>query len=186
MLITNFLVFKRVFAIITLSLLVTFSVSSVCFIQGLAAGEPEAPPAENMDTSETIDPGTDQLDVFTNDIGMTFVAISPGRYLMGSPSHELGRMYIYEAQHEITIEKQFYLQTTEVTQRQWEETMGNKEIDQDRTRWLTPLSCVPEVGMEPSRQYATPDPSGESETRIRIPPWPHREGTSRCPSASQE
>jgi hypothetical protein len=44
---------------------------------------------------------------------------------MGSPSYELGRVYIFENQHEISIEKQFYLQKTEVTQRQWEEVMGN-------------------------------------------------------------
>lgn len=169
MLITNFLVFKRVFAIIILSLLVTFSVSSVCFIQGLAAGEPEAPPAENMDTSESIDPGTDQLDVFTNDIGMTFVAISPGRYLMGSPSHELGRMYIYEAQHEITIEKQFYLQTTEVTQRQWKEMMGNnpsffsscgEDCPVENVSWLDVQKYIRELNRNsPGNRYRLPTES---------------------------
>ena len=125
MLIIIFTVIKRVVAIIILSLLVTFSVLSVCFIQGLAAGEQEAPSEENIDTSETIDPRTDQLDVFTNDFGMTFVAIPPGRYLMGSPSNELGRIYIFEKQHEVSIEKQFYMQTTEVTQGQWEKVMGD-------------------------------------------------------------
>ncbi len=104
-------------------LLVTFHVSFIFFIQNLTAGEPETPFVENMDASEIMGPGTPELDVFTNDFGMTFVAISPGRYLMGSPSHELGRISIFEKQHEVTIEKKFYIQTTEVTQRQWEKVM---------------------------------------------------------------
>lgn len=112
-------VIPRVFVISFLFILVTFHILFIFSIQNLAAFETETPSVENKD------PETIGVEIFTNDLGMTFVAISPGRYLMGSPSHELGRLSIFEKQHEVTIEKQFYMQTTEVTQRQWKKIMGN-------------------------------------------------------------
>jgi formylglycine-generating enzyme required for sulfatase activity len=42
---------------------------------------------------------------------------------MGSPSDELGRQS-YEAQYTVTISESYYIQTTEVTQGQWEAIMG--------------------------------------------------------------
>jgi len=62
--------------------------------------------------------------VFKNSIGMKFVLIPPGTFTMGSPSDELGRRRD-ERQHRVTLSKPFYLQTTEVTQAQWREIMGN-------------------------------------------------------------
>ena len=44
--------------------------------------------------------------------------------MMGSPSNEPERVD-NERQHRVTISKPFYLQTTEVTQGQWREVMGN-------------------------------------------------------------
>jgi formylglycine-generating enzyme required for sulfatase activity len=61
---------------------------------------------------------------FTNAIGMEFAYISPDTFLMGSPSSEKKRGSD-ERQHEVSLTKGFYLQTTEVTQRQWREIMGN-------------------------------------------------------------
>jgi len=61
---------------------------------------------------------------FTNSIGMTFVSIKPGTFLMGSPSDEPGRNSS-EKQHKVTLTKGYFMQTTEVTQRQWKEIMGN-------------------------------------------------------------
>ena len=43
---------------------------------------------------------------------------------MGSPSNEPGRSS-NETQHQVTISKPFYMQTTEVTQGQWKKVMGN-------------------------------------------------------------
>ncbi len=42
---------------------------------------------------------------------------------MGSPSSEEAR-YGDEAQHAVTLTRAFWLQATEVTQRQWEAVMG--------------------------------------------------------------
>lgn len=66
---------------------------------------------------------TQILDMKTNSLGMKFVLIPPGTFIMGSPKEELGHDYT-EEQHKVTITKGFYLQATEVTQGQWERVMG--------------------------------------------------------------
>lgn len=60
----------------------------------------------------------------TNAIGMKFVYIKPSTFIMGSPPDESGRESD-EKQHKVTLTKGFYMQTTEVTQGQWEAVMGN-------------------------------------------------------------
>ena len=60
----------------------------------------------------------------TNSLGMEFVWIPPGTFMMGSPEEEPER-YDDEVQHEVTLTKGFYLQTTQVTQGQWEAVMGD-------------------------------------------------------------
>ncbi len=71
----------------------------------------------------------------SNSIGMKFVYIAPGSFMMGSgfkPS-EIALKYGGKAewytdeipQHNVTLTKAFYIQTSEVTQRQWKTIMGN-------------------------------------------------------------
>ncbi len=60
---------------------------------------------------------------FTNSLGMKFVYIPPGTFMMGSPPSESGR-YSDETRHKVTLTKGFYMQTTEVTQGQWKAVMG--------------------------------------------------------------
>ena len=60
---------------------------------------------------------------FTNSIGMKFVLIPEGSFMMGSPSDEEGRGE-NENIHNVSIEKPFYMQTREVTQDQWKKVMG--------------------------------------------------------------
>lgn len=67
-------------------------------------------------------PKTIPEELLTNSIGMTFVPIPEGTFLMGSPRNEPKRVDD-EAQHRVTITKPFYLQTTEVTQGQWKKVM---------------------------------------------------------------
>ncbi|MCD6296924.1 MAG: formylglycine-generating enzyme family protein [Deltaproteobacteria bacterium] len=52
-------------------------------------------------------------------LGMKFVYISPGTFMMGSPENEEGRDKDEEAQHRVTLTKGFYIQTTAVTVGQW-------------------------------------------------------------------
>ncbi len=61
---------------------------------------------------------------FVNKQGMKFVYIPPGTFFMGSPETEEGRKKD-EMRHRVTLTKSFYLQTTEVTQGQWQTVMGN-------------------------------------------------------------
>ena len=51
-------------------------------------------------------------------------AIEAGTFIMGSPSDESGRDSD-ETQHQVTLTKGYFMQTTEVTQSQWKEIMGS-------------------------------------------------------------
>ena len=72
---------------------------------------------------------------FTNNLGMKFVYIKSGSFMMGSglsptevASRYGGKEKYYKdehPQHRVTLTKGFYLQTTEVTQGQWERVMGS-------------------------------------------------------------
>ena len=61
---------------------------------------------------------------FTNSIGMKFVYIEPGTFMMGSSQNEPVRDDD-ETLHQVTFTKGFYMQNTEVTQGQWKAVMGN-------------------------------------------------------------
>ena len=61
---------------------------------------------------------------YTNSLGMTFKLIPAGTFTMGSPENELGRSSD-ETSHQVTLSNQFYIQTKEVTQGQWEKVMGS-------------------------------------------------------------
>jgi formylglycine-generating enzyme required for sulfatase activity len=52
-----------------------------------------------------------------------FKLIPAGTFLMGSPETEEGRQ---DDEHQVTITKPFYMQTTEVTQGQWTAVMGTE------------------------------------------------------------
>ncbi len=64
----------------------------------------------------------------TNSLGMAFKLIPAGTFTMGSPTYELGRD-TDETQHWVELTQQFYMQTTEVTQAQWELVMGSNPSD---------------------------------------------------------
>jgi len=62
------------------------------------------------------------MKTFTNSIGMSFVMIPPGIFVMGSPQSEPQR-FDDEVQHRVELTKPFYMQRTEVTQGQWKAVM---------------------------------------------------------------
>ncbi len=79
---------------------------------------------EEQDTS----PGSTSappVESFGNDLGMNFVRIPGGTFTMGSPTSEPGREDD-ETRHQVTISSAFYMQTTEVTQRQWVSVMQTR------------------------------------------------------------
>jgi formylglycine-generating enzyme required for sulfatase activity len=79
--------------------------------RGPSESEKPEPPEQHPPTKE-----------FENKIGMKFVLIPAGTFVMGSPVNEAERNED-ERQHEVTITKPFYLQTTELTQGQWKKVM---------------------------------------------------------------
>ena len=62
---------------------------------------------------------------FTNSIGMKFVWIPPGTFMMGSPKEEKRTASYDETQHKVTLTKGFYMGVYPVTQEQWQAVMGN-------------------------------------------------------------
>jgi sulfatase modifying factor 1 len=63
--------------------------------------------------------------VYSNSLGMEFVLIPAGTFIMGSPLNEPYRDK-GEIQHKVRISNPFYMQTTEVTLDQWRALMGEK------------------------------------------------------------
>jgi formylglycine-generating enzyme required for sulfatase activity len=63
--------------------------------------------------------------LFEEVLGLKFVSIPAGTFMMGSPATESGRWDHEGPQHQVTISKGFELQATEVTQGQWVAVMGS-------------------------------------------------------------
>ena len=62
-------------------------------------------------------------ETWTNTLGMEFVGVPAGSFVMGSPEDEEGR-YSDEVQREVRISRGFWIGRYEVTQGEWEAVMG--------------------------------------------------------------
>jgi len=78
---------------------------------------------------------------FRNSLGMEFVRIPAGTFIMGSPKDEPHRQKS-EVQHPVTISRPFYIQTTEVTLKQWWAVMGKRFFFQRKGPDDMPVSRV--------------------------------------------
>src|SRR5262249_44811790 len=58
-------------------------------------------------------------------VTLELVLIPPGKFYMGSPEGEQGRLPIEGPQHTATLGAAFYLGKYEVTQEQWQQVMGS-------------------------------------------------------------
>lgn len=110
-----------------------------------------------------------------NTIGMKFVLIPAGTFLMGSPEKEVYRNKD-EAQHEVTITKPFYLGVHEVTQGQYAKIMGdnpsffsadgggkqrvkNRDTSNhpvERVSWLDAVEFCKKLGNKEGKMYRLP------------------------------
>jgi sulfatase modifying factor 1 len=79
--------------------------------------------------------------IFRNSLGMEFVTIPAGTFLMGSPKDEPHRGH-GETQHRVTLTRPFYMQTTEVTLKQWRTLMGERFFGGPRGRADMPVKRV--------------------------------------------
>jgi formylglycine-generating enzyme required for sulfatase activity/tRNA A-37 threonylcarbamoyl transferase component Bud32 len=60
-----------------------------------------------------------------NSLGMKFVWVQPGTFLMGSPPNEEGRLDNQGPQHRVTLTKGFWVSVYPVTQSEWQKIMGS-------------------------------------------------------------
>ena len=108
----------------------------------------------------------------TNKLGMEFVLIPPGEFLMGSPEDEPER-YDNEKQHRVIISRAFYMQTTTVTQGQWEKLMGNnpshfedegENCPVENVSWDDTQEFIKKLNLDSARL-----PAGERSRTYRLP-----------------
>lgn len=100
---------------------------------------------------------------FTNSIGIKFVWIPPGNFIMGSTPKEKLRGED-EAQHKVTLTKGFYMSVYVVTQQQWQEVMGNnpssfmgeKNLPVETVSWDDCQALMKTMGAKDRRQYRLP------------------------------
>ena len=105
----------------------------------------------------------------TNSIGMKFVWIPPGTFMMGSPKEELGREPTvqwagYETQHKVSLTKGFYMGVYTVTQEQYETVMGNnpsnfkgeKNLPVEMVNWYDCQAFIKKLREVDKKQYRLP------------------------------
>ena len=103
-------------------------------------------------------------DIFTNKLGMRFVLIPAGSFVMGSPRDEMGRQW-NEKRHRVIISKSFYMGETEVTQGQWERLVSpnpssfkkGKNYPVDTVSWNEAMEFISLLNrFEKTRKYRLP------------------------------
>jgi formylglycine-generating enzyme required for sulfatase activity len=101
-------------------------------------------------------------DTFTNSVGMEFVCVPAGSFLMGSPDAEPKRAGD-EFQHKVNISRPFRIATTEVTQKQWQAVMGNnpsnfrsEDLSVEKVSWKNAVSFCKKLSEKEGRMYRLP------------------------------
>jgi formylglycine-generating enzyme required for sulfatase activity len=98
----------------------------------------------------------------TNALGMAFVWVPPGEFLMGSPPTEAGRAED-ETRHRVTLPRGFFLGTFPVTQRQWEKVFRSNpsrfrgpDLPVENVTWLDALEFCRKLTAFDGRPYRLP------------------------------
>jgi uncharacterized protein (TIGR03067 family) len=100
---------------------------------------------------------------FTNSIGMKFVWIPPGNFVMGSPKEEKERSD-HEIQHKVTLTKGFYMGVHTVTQEEWQAVMSNnpsffkgeKHLPVETVSWDDCLAFIRKLREKDKKLYRLP------------------------------
>ena len=74
--------------------------------------------------------------------------IPPGRFLMGTPEGELGRLERERPQHEVELSEGYWLADTPCTQALWEAVMG-----QNPSAFVTPKNPVEQVSWDDCQEF---------------------------------
>lgn len=115
-----------------LSVAAAIGLSAYLSVSSVAITETTAE-AKEITTQAAIESPKRDDEIYVNDIGMEFVLIPDGTFLMGSHDSLHGAPDDEKPQHQVTISKQFYLSRYEVTQEQWEAVMGSKPYELTRS-----------------------------------------------------
>jgi len=110
----------------------------VCGVAFIADARAEEAGDRTGHTAATRGAGPATRPALTNSLGMNFVRIEPGEFMMGSPETEVGRE-TNETQHKVKITRGFLMGTTCVTQAQWNavmETTVVQQRDKYNRRWV--------------------------------------------------
>jgi formylglycine-generating enzyme required for sulfatase activity len=116
-----------------------------------------------------------------NTIGMRFVLIPAGTFLMGTGPSEVGDEDELP-QHQVTLSQPFYLQTTPVTQGQWVEVMGENPAYFHEGG---PDCPVENVSWEEAQEFITKLNDQEGTDEYRLPTEAEWEYACRAGSSSQ-
>jgi formylglycine-generating enzyme required for sulfatase activity len=146
---------------------------------------------------------------FTNSLGMKFLRLNPGSFQMGPAVDEVGRQQ-GEFQHEVKLEQGFYLQSTEVTQEQWEAVMSQNpsrykdqsNLPVDSVNWSDVLEFIQKLNKRGEGLYRLPTEEeweyaaragstaayacGESESCLAEMAWYNRNADSQTHPVGQK
>ena len=140
--------------------IVALLTSIYVFVPVLEAGELQPGTLEQKAGKAVLPAGRD----FRNEFGMDFKLIPAGTFVMGSPAGEKGRD-IDESQHQVTLSRPFYMQTTEVTQGQWQAVMGSNtshfstcglNCPVERVSWEEALDFIDKLNLLSGLKYRLP------------------------------
>lgn len=112
--------------------------------QAIVVNRAETVVLERANTNQAVSPHT-----IKNSIGMEFVKIPAGSFMMGSPESEKGSYDDERPQRRVTISRDFYMSRTLVTQEQWRAVMGNNP-----SRFKNCAKCpVEQVSWEDAQEF---------------------------------
>lgn len=120
-----------------------------------------------------------EMNTYTNSIGMEFIEIPSGTFMMGAADNDRESYNSEKPQHEVTISKAFFIGKYEVTQAEWEEVMGFNPYDLDRSNPYYNLPGMAEritkadhpatVSWNDARDFITRLNAKEGHNRYRLP-----------------
>lgn len=106
---------------------------------------------------------------YTNRVGMTFRLIPPGEFMMGSPEDDRDARPDEKPQHRVRLTQSFYLQTTEVTQKQYTSLIGAMPWKGKRGTSDDELAPAAYIDWHDATAFATKLSEKESTTRYYLP-----------------
>ena len=98
---------------------------------------PVTPPADGSGAAPPAAGAT-----WTNALGMEFVGVPAGSFVMGSPEDEEGRFDWEGPQREVTLSRGFWMGKYEVTQGEWEAVMGSNPSRYEECGARCPVETV--------------------------------------------